>query len=430
MTEDFYDLLDVPEDASQEEITAAFREQVRVYHPDLNDDDRAQAQFVALKKAYDVLDDPTERQAYDRLGHETYVAKRTSGLPSADVFGTDADADTDTDDEPSSETASTSTGDESSDRTERRGSSSSTDATSDDASATGAGASTSSSTAATSGTGPTAAGTATASTATSSATASRTAAASGTASSTHEPTGTSTEASTPPRDESNTDTAFVGWVRDPNVNAAWALIWASTLTYLAGLVHLVLENAAVLSTLGTELAAVGADPAGAWTVLTSGRHEIATPGGVLTELEPVVPSVTPVAGIGVAAGVVALSSALLAGTRIVRSRRGPVSTGEMAALAVVIGLTTVLVGGPLLAGAVLMPLLFGWTIHRTRKLPGWSPSYGYVLAVFAPAVAFAVGAAVPRSSPIAVDLLAFVVLPLAGAFGLSLRMAVRRRTGR
>lgn len=412
MTEDFYDLLDVPEDASQEEITAAFREQVRVYHPDLNDDDRAQAQFVALKKAYDVLDDPTERQAYDRLGHETYVAKRTSGLPSADVFGTDVDADTDTDtdDEPSSETASTSTGDESSDRTERRRSSSST--------------------AATSGTGPTAAGTATASTATSSATASRTAAASGTASSTHEPTGTSTEASTPPRDESNTDTAFVGWVRDPNVNAAWALIWASTLTYLAGLVHLVLENAAVLSTLGTELAAVGADPAGAWTVLTSGRHEIATPGGVLTELEPIAPSVTPIAEIGVAAGVVALSSALLAGTRIVRSRRGPVSTAEMAALAVVIGLTTVLVGGPLLAGAVLMPLLFGWTIHRTRKLPGWSPSYGYVLAVFAPAVAFAVGAAVPRSSPIAVDLLAFVVLPLAGAFGLSLRMAVRRRTGR
>jgi len=86
MTEDFYDLMDVDEDASQEAIKSAFREKVREYHPDLNDDHRAQAQFTALKKAYDTLGNPSERNAYDRMGHEDYVAKRIKGLPSQDVW--------------------------------------------------------------------------------------------------------------------------------------------------------------------------------------------------------------------------------------------------------------------------------------------------------------------------------------------------------
>ncbi|MFC7230748.1 DnaJ domain-containing protein [Saliphagus sp. GCM10025308] len=94
---DFYDLLDISSDASQDDVKQAFREQVRVYHPDLNDDDRAQAQFTALKKAYDILGDPVERQAYDRLGHEDYVAKRTSGLPSPDLWKSARDTDEDTD---------------------------------------------------------------------------------------------------------------------------------------------------------------------------------------------------------------------------------------------------------------------------------------------------------------------------------------------
>lgn len=81
---DFYDLLGVSEDASQEEIRNGFRDQVREYHPDLNDDPRAPAQFTALKKAYDTLADAKERDAYDRMGHDQYVKKRISGLPSPD----------------------------------------------------------------------------------------------------------------------------------------------------------------------------------------------------------------------------------------------------------------------------------------------------------------------------------------------------------
>jgi len=88
--EDFYDLLEVPEDASTEEIDRAWRRKVRTYHPDINDDARANAQFKTLKKAHEVLADETERAAYDRLGHESYVQQRLDGLPTRGWPRTDA----------------------------------------------------------------------------------------------------------------------------------------------------------------------------------------------------------------------------------------------------------------------------------------------------------------------------------------------------
>lgn len=91
MTDDFYALLEVPRDASQEEIRDAFREKVRIYHPDHNDDPRANAQFTAVKKAYDTLGDPVERNAYDRMGHLDYVAKRLDGLPDPETWAPSED---------------------------------------------------------------------------------------------------------------------------------------------------------------------------------------------------------------------------------------------------------------------------------------------------------------------------------------------------
>jgi hypothetical protein len=85
MPEDFYDLLDVPEDAPPEEVRRAFREKARVYHPDVNDDERAAAQFKTLREARDVLVDGSERSDYDGLGHDEYVRRRLEGLPMADL---------------------------------------------------------------------------------------------------------------------------------------------------------------------------------------------------------------------------------------------------------------------------------------------------------------------------------------------------------
>lgn len=81
--DDFYDLLEVPEDATQADIRRAWRAKAREYHPDVNDDDRANVQFKTLQEAYEVLSDETERAAYDRMGHATYVDQRLDGLPTA-----------------------------------------------------------------------------------------------------------------------------------------------------------------------------------------------------------------------------------------------------------------------------------------------------------------------------------------------------------
>jgi hypothetical protein len=85
MPDDFYDLLGVSEDASADEVRRSFRELARQYHPDVNDDARATAQFKTLRTAYEVLSDPEERATYDRLGHAAYVDRHLDGLPTSEM---------------------------------------------------------------------------------------------------------------------------------------------------------------------------------------------------------------------------------------------------------------------------------------------------------------------------------------------------------
>ncbi|MFC6717592.1 J domain-containing protein [Natrialbaceae archaeon GCM10025810] len=83
MGETYYEVLWVGPDASQDEITAAYRERVLEIHPDHNDDPDAAEQFASVSEAESVLSDGAERARYDRLGHDTYV--RLSKMGTADA---------------------------------------------------------------------------------------------------------------------------------------------------------------------------------------------------------------------------------------------------------------------------------------------------------------------------------------------------------
>ncbi len=66
---DYYEILGVDKDASQDEIKQAYRELAMRYHPDRDPDDPdAEEKFKAAAEAYDVLGDPQKRQRYDRMG--------------------------------------------------------------------------------------------------------------------------------------------------------------------------------------------------------------------------------------------------------------------------------------------------------------------------------------------------------------------------
>jgi hypothetical protein len=73
MAETYYELLEVPPDASTDEIRAAYRSKVKETHPDVSDDADAAERFQRVQRAKEVLTDDDKRDRYDRIGHETYV---------------------------------------------------------------------------------------------------------------------------------------------------------------------------------------------------------------------------------------------------------------------------------------------------------------------------------------------------------------------
>ncbi|TRZ66122.1 MAG: molecular chaperone DnaJ [Comamonadaceae bacterium] len=69
---DFYEVLGVPKNASDEEIKKSYRKMAMKFHPDRNQDNgakEAEGKFKEAKEAYEMLSDPQKRAAYDQHGH-------------------------------------------------------------------------------------------------------------------------------------------------------------------------------------------------------------------------------------------------------------------------------------------------------------------------------------------------------------------------
>ena len=77
---DYYEVLVVSREATEEEIKRSYRKLAVKFHPDKNPDDpHAEEKFKELGEAYEALSDPQKRAAYDQYGHNAFDPRMRAG---------------------------------------------------------------------------------------------------------------------------------------------------------------------------------------------------------------------------------------------------------------------------------------------------------------------------------------------------------------